>query len=319
MLIVVIACAYHALYTPGVDLRQLELFVRIARLGGFRRAADDLGISQAAVSQQMKMLEAEARVSLFERAHRPVTLTEAGETLLERAELILREMRSTREELQAFAGLERGHVTVGTIPAHGAPWTARMLGGLHRQHPGVQLGVAEHTSGVLLDLLLDRGIDVACMNVPADGWQPPPGVCLAPIATFDLVLAVHPRHRFGGLQRVRLVELVGEPLILPPQSSISMIVEHAFRAHDLVPTIGFEISDQHTLLELAAEGLGLGVSTRATVQAHPDLALWVVELADASLRGQAVVAWTERGIRTRAVQAMVRHAQEWAHEFPRLH
>jgi DNA-binding transcriptional LysR family regulator len=318
MLIEVIAWAYHALYTAGMDLRQLELFVRIARLGGFRRAADDLGISQAAVSQQMKLLEAEARVSLFERAHRPVTLTEAGETLLERAELILREVRSTREELQAFAGLERRHVTVGTIPAHGAPWTARLLGAFHRQHPGVQLGVAEHTSGVLLDLLLDRGIDVACMNVPADGWQPPPGVCLAPIATFDLVLAVHPRHRLGGLPRVRLAELVGEPLILPPQSSISMIVEHAFRAHDLVPTIGFEISDQHTLLELAAEGLGLGVSTRTTVQAYPDLALWAVELADAPLRGQAVVAWSERGIRTKAVQAMVQHAQGWAQELPRL-
>jgi hypothetical protein len=65
-----------------------------------------------------------------------------------------------------------------------------------------------------------------------------------------------------------------------------MIVEHAFRAHDLVPTIGFEISDQHTLLELAAEALGLGVSTRATVLAHPDLTLSVVELADAPLRGK---------------------------------
>ena len=127
--------------------------------------------------------------------------------------------------------------------------------------------MAEHTSGVLLDLLLDRGIDVACMNVPADAWQPPPGVCLAPIATFDLVLAVHPRHRLGGLQRVRLAELVGEPLILPP---------------------------------------------------HPDLALWVVELADAPLGGQAVVAWTERGIRTKAVQAMVQHAQGWTQDLPRL-
>jgi DNA-binding transcriptional LysR family regulator len=144
-----------------------------------------------------------------------VSLTEAGESLLERAELILREVRSTREELQAFAGLERGHVTVGTIPAHGAPWTARLLGAFHRHHPGVQLGVAEHTSGVLLDLLLDCGIDVACMNVPADGWQPPPGVCLAPIATFDLVLALHPRDHLGGLPRVRLADLVGEPLILP--------------------------------------------------------------------------------------------------------
>src|SRR3712207_5274267 len=110
-----------------MELRHLESFVRIARLGGFRRAAEDLGLSQAAISEQMKLLEAELRVPLFERSYRPVRLTEAGQTLLGRAELVLSELRSTREELQGFTGLERGNLHVGTLPAHGTPWTAPML------------------------------------------------------------------------------------------------------------------------------------------------------------------------------------------------
>src|SRR5207302_5904313 len=122
----------------------LEYFVRIARLGGFRRAAEDLSVSQAALSQQIKLLEAELRAPLFERAHRPVSLTEAGNALFERAELILQELRATREELHAFAGLERGHVRVGTLPAHGAGWTVRMLGESHRRYPMIELDLAEH-------------------------------------------------------------------------------------------------------------------------------------------------------------------------------
>src|SRR5690348_11480414 len=81
-------------YTPGMEIRQLQSFVAIARRGGFRRAADELNISQAALSQQMKQLESEAQVALFERGHRPLTLTEAGQALLDHAERILSEANS---------------------------------------------------------------------------------------------------------------------------------------------------------------------------------------------------------------------------------
>jgi DNA-binding transcriptional LysR family regulator len=296
----------------GIDLRQLEYFVRIARLGGFRRAAEDLSVSQASISQQMKLLEAELRVPLFERAHRPVSLTEAGTIVLERAELILQELKSTREDVHAFAGLERGHVRVGTLPAHGAGWTVRMLGEFHRRYPLVELDLVEHNSAILLDLLLDRAIDVACMNIPGDGWDAPKGVCLAHIFGFELGFVVNSGHRFRNLKRVPLEEVVDEPLIMPPHSSLSWIIDQAFRARGLTPSVRFHITDQHTLLELAAEGIGVGVSTRFAVAQRPELSLHVVHAADAQLTGIGVAAWTERGIRNKAVQALVNHARAWA-------
>jgi DNA-binding transcriptional LysR family regulator len=296
----------------AIDLRQLEYFVRIARVGGFRRAADDLSISQAALSQQVKLLETELRAPLFERAHRPVSLTEAGTALLERAELILSELRATREEVQAFAGLERGHVRVGTLPAHGAGWTVPMLGAFHREHPQVDLDLAEHNSAVLLDLLGKRTIDVACMNIPASGWDTPEGVCHAPIFRFELVFAVHAAHRFADRDRVTLEELATEPLIMPPHSSLSWILDQAFAQRGLDYVVRYHITDQHSLLELSAEGLGVGVSTRVGIAHRPELSLHAVGAADAGLTGVGVAAWTERGIRNRAVQALVTHAEAWA-------
>jgi DNA-binding transcriptional LysR family regulator len=296
----------------AIDLRQLEYFVRIARLGGFRRAADDLSISQAALSQQMKLLEAELRAPLFERAHRPVDLTEAGAALLERAELILSELRATREEVQAFAELERGHVSVGTLPAHGASWTIPMLGAFHHEHPQVDLDLAEHNSAVLLELLRNRTIDVACMNIPATGWDAPEGVCHAPIFQFELVFAVDATHRFADRDRVSLEELAIEPLIMPPHSSLSWILDQAFARRSLHYVVRYHITDQHSLLELSAAGLGIGVSTRKGIARRPELSLHAVGAANAELTGVGVAAWTERSIRNRAVQALVTHAQAWA-------
>jgi DNA-binding transcriptional LysR family regulator len=295
-----------------IDLRQLEYFVRIARVGGFRRAAEELSVSQAALSQQIKLLEAELRTPLFERAHRPVSLTEAGAALLDRAELILQELRTTREELHAFAGLERGHVRVGTLPAHGAGWTVRMLGEFHRRYPRIELDLAEHNSAVLLELLLARTLDVACMNIPASGWEPPEGVCFAPIYGFELVFAVDTEHRFGNLKSVPLEEVVGEPLIVPPHSSVEWIVKQAFATRALRHCIRFQITDQHTRLELAAAGLGVGVATRMAIARHPELPLHTVDPLNAELKGIGGAAWTERAIRNRAVKALVQHAQAWA-------
>ncbi len=241
-----------------------------------------------------------------------MSLTEAGNALLDRAELILQELRTTREELHAFAGLERGHVRVGTLPAHGAGWTVRMLGEFHRRYPNIELDLAEHNSAVLLELLLSRSIDVACMNVPVNGWHSPQGVCLAPIFQFELVFAVHPGHRLRNLECVPLDELVNEPLIMPPHSSLEWIVDQAFAARELKHCVRFHITDRHTLLEMAAEGIGVGVTTRMAIAQHPDLSVHAVEALNAELKGIGVAAWTERAVRNRAVQALVAHAQSWA-------
>ena len=129
-----------------MEIRQLQSFVAIAKLGGFRRAAEELNISQAARSQQMKLLETEAQVALFERGHRPLTLIGAGQALLEHAERILREASSARQDLQDFAGLERGHITVSTLAAHGAPFAVPLLGAFYEAHPHVSIEIVEYTA-----------------------------------------------------------------------------------------------------------------------------------------------------------------------------
>src|SRR5919199_5911035 len=105
-----------------MELRQLQYLSCIARVGGFRRAADELDISQATLSEQIKLLERELGVRLFERGARTVSLTEPGRVLLERAERILEEVRSAYTEMQEFAHVDRGQLVFGTVTGVATVW-----------------------------------------------------------------------------------------------------------------------------------------------------------------------------------------------------
>ena len=117
-----------------MELRQLQYLARIARVGGFRRAADELDMSQATLSEQIKLLEHELGVRLFERGSRTLTLTEPGRVLLERAERILEEVKTAQEEMLEFAHLNRGQLIFGTMTGVGSVWLPGFIAasGIHQ-------------------------------------------------------------------------------------------------------------------------------------------------------------------------------------------
>src|SRR5258708_1744248 len=146
-----------------MELRQLQYLTRIARVGGFRRAADELDMSQATLSEQIKLLEQELGVRLFERGGRTLSLTEPGRVLLERAERILEEVKTAHHEMQEFAHLDRGQLIFGTMTGVGTVWLPGFLPAFMRLHPHVDVTLAERSSGILLRLLENRELHCACL------------------------------------------------------------------------------------------------------------------------------------------------------------
>src|SRR6266568_6063356 len=146
-----------------MELRQLHYLRYIARASGFRRAADELDMSQATLSEQIKLLEQELGVRLFERGGRNLVLTEAGKTLLERAERVLEEVKTAHEEMLEFAHLDRGQLIVGTMTGNGPFWLPGFLAAFMRLHPHVDVTLVERVSGMLFKLLENREIHVACL------------------------------------------------------------------------------------------------------------------------------------------------------------
>ncbi|HWT26122.1 MAG TPA: LysR family transcriptional regulator, partial [Solirubrobacteraceae bacterium] len=119
-----------------MELRQLRYFVAVARHGHFTRAADALWITQSALSQQIRRLEAEVGVALLHRTARGAELTPAGEELLERAERILAEVDGARAALDRHAGATRGRVRVAATTGD-APLLPATLATFHHAHPSL--------------------------------------------------------------------------------------------------------------------------------------------------------------------------------------
>jgi LysR family hydrogen peroxide-inducible transcriptional activator len=292
-----------------VEIRQLQYFTTIATLGGFRRAADDLAVPQATLSQQIKSLERELGIQLFERSGRGLSLTEAGHAFRKQAERILVDVKIANEQMQEFAQLDRGHLVLGTVPSSGV--LVQILAEFMRRYPHVDVTLVERTSGPLLKLLESSEIDVAWLIAPAGAVAPPPGICVRPLYERDLVVIVPPNHRLAAETSVTLEQIASERLILPsPEETARTIVDGAFRAAGLEPSVCFEVTDPTTMVALAAESIGIGITGRALAEHHAGR-VRVLELRDLRLRFAVAVAWPERGGHAATVAKFVDFAVAW--------
>jgi DNA-binding transcriptional LysR family regulator len=237
-----------------MDLRQLHAFVAVVDAGGFARAASRVSLSQPALSRQIRALEQDLGVRLFDRIGRRVQLTSEGEDLLERSRRLLADAASLGERARALRGGVTGVLRVGATPQAMETLLAGFLPRYRRRHPGVEVRLVED-GGVRLPTRLERGdVNLALMPVGDDRfrWRP-----LAPL----YVLAVVPRsHRLGRRATLEVQELGDAPLLLPRRDFGSrQWFDAACQAAHLRPHILLESGAPDTLVALARAGYGIAV------------------------------------------------------------
>ncbi|HEU0001294.1 MAG TPA: LysR substrate-binding domain-containing protein [Ktedonobacteraceae bacterium] len=255
-----------------MELRQLGYFVAVAHKRHFTRAAQELSIAQPALSQQIRQLERELGVTLFERTSRQVRLTSAGEALLIRAERILAEVEWARMEMQEYSGLARGRVVIGALQSLEAFRFPALLSRFHTRYPGIDIVLREEATERLLELLHTGQLDLTLIQIMDDSW--PPELTSAPVVTEkllteELVLVVAPAHMLAHRQNVAVEELRDEPFILfKPGSGLRHIIMQRSLAADFTPRMLFESGELGTVRSLVAEGLGISVLPRSVAEAQ---------------------------------------------------
>lgn len=194
----------------GFDLRQLEYFCAVARTGSFTKAADDLGIAQPTLSEQIARLEQGLGAALFERLNRRIELTPLGEAILGKAQALLEDAAALPEHCERAREGVRGPLRVGAIPTILPYYLAPRLKGYTEQYPEVDLHVREGPTAELTDLVLDGLIDVAVVSLPVEGA----GLVMKELFRERLYLAVPEGHRLAGAERVQLRRVTGERLLI---------------------------------------------------------------------------------------------------------
>lgn len=242
-------------------LRQLRIFESAARHAHLGRAADEMGLSQPAVSIQLSRLEEFAGASLFERSGRRKRLTETGAALLIEVRAILDRLREADEALGALTGTGGGVLRVAATTT-AEYFTPRLLAGFREKRPGLRIRLAINNREAVIRDLADGLADLAIMG------RPPPGLTATalPFAPHPLAIVAAPDHPLARRRRLPLAALAGETfLIREPGSGTRLAMEQLFAEAAFLPSETVEIGSNETIKQAVMAGMGVGFVSLHTV------------------------------------------------------
>jgi DNA-binding transcriptional LysR family regulator len=252
-----------------MELRQILYFVAIAEAEHFGRASQRLRIAQPALSRQIKMLEAELQVSLFERLPRGVRLTAAGRTFLSRMRGLEQQIAQAAESARAAAQGRHGTLRLGFIEA--VAWQGLIPDALRlfrNQHPGVELGLVAMPTAEQLAALRRGDTDAALVYNP----QPSSDLTATPLERHPVILAVPAGSALAERGTATLADLRDQPLVGFQRRASPRFYDdvHArFREVGLMPRYVAELSAETEILALVSAGAGMALANSCQMHRPP--------------------------------------------------
>jgi len=255
-----------------MELRHLRYFVAVAKTGSLTRAAAQLGIQQPPLGQQIKALEDEIGVALFERTPKRIALNPAGERFLDSAASILASVEASIEDVRRFARGERGRLRIGfTSSASLHHLTPRVLRAFRQAYPLAEIEVEERETYELVLALQQKRIDAAFLHIAAHEFA---GLTSTVLAQEPMVVAIPADHPFARAAKrpISLTMLADQDLVVYRRSDgpgIFAGILKAFEAAGIVPRIVDEAQRLVAAINLVAAGRGLSLVPSTIRILHP--------------------------------------------------
>ena len=238
------------------SLKQLRVFVAIARHGSFSRAGEAIGLTQSAVSHSVKELEAEVGVRLLDRTTREVALTDAGLRLANRVERLLDELQAALLDARSFGVQRSGTVRVATSQTISAHLMPQCIAAGEREYPEIRIMLRDQAQQQVLHSVRNAEVDF--------------GIVVDPVQAVDLeceavlhepfLLLCRDDHPFAAQQEVRWSALNGCRLVLQDYASGSRpLIDSALRQQGVEAQVVQEIGHPATLFPMVAEGIGISI------------------------------------------------------------
>jgi len=242
-------------------LRQLKVFEAVARLSSYSRAAEELHLSQPAVSTQVRKLEEHAGLPLFEQLGKKIYLTAAGSELLHHCHLIVQQFADAEAAMTQFKGVAGGRLNVAVISA-GDYFFPRLLVEFARRHEGVTLNLAVYNREDLLAHLADNLTDLAVMVRPPQDAD----TLNEPFAPHPYVIVAPRDHPLAAEKRIALARLVREPFVVRERGSDTwQSMAEGFGRHLDKLNIAMQIKSTETIKQAVLAGMGISFLSAHTV------------------------------------------------------
>jgi len=245
----------------NVTLRQLRIFEAVARHLSFSRAAEELHLTQPAVSMQVQALEELAGLALTEQSGKKVRLTAAGEEIAHQARRIAEQLREASEALAAMQGVEAGSLKIGVVST-AKYFAPALLAEFRRRHPGVELRLLVNNRGAIVRQLAENEIDLAIMGAPPKEFD----THATAFADHPLVFVAGPDHPLAGKRRIEPHRLIQETLLIrEPGSGTRSAMERYLEEHKVTPADNMELGSNETIKQAVMAGLGIAFISEHTI------------------------------------------------------
>jgi LysR family cyn operon transcriptional activator len=275
-----------------MEIRQINYFIKAAEMLHFTEAAAACFVTQSTLSQQVKQLEDELGMLLFDRVGKHVRLTEAGNVFLTHARQIVLDVKKSKQAILELNNLVIGDLKIGVTYAFSS-MLLPALAPFSSQYPGIKIVVEYGTAGELEHKLKQAELDVILAfhdhtdndNVSLE---------MEDLFSSRIMMAVSKRHPLARLQKISLVDLARVELILPSKGFSSRdLLDELFRKKGLSPLIKIEMNDVHSLLSMVDEGNWATIINEKAIITWEDLV--AVPISGKEYYKQAFILW-QKGV-----------------------
>ncbi len=245
-----------------LTLRQLQVFEKVAGHLNFSRAAEELYLSQPAVSMQVKQLEKIIGLPLFEQMGKKIFLTEAGRELFHYSRSIAQQLAEMESLFDEMKGLEQGRLTLSVVNTANY-FTPQLLSEFCRKYPSIKVILQVANRDAVLRQLADNSTDLAIMGQPPDGQD----LSAESFMENPLVVIAAPNHALARLKRVKFAQLANETFLSREKGSgTRSAMERIFAEHHIQPRISMEMETNEAIKQAVQAGMGLGILSLHSIE-----------------------------------------------------
>lgn len=274
----------------NISLRQLRVFLAVARQRHFHRAAEHLHLSQPAVSRYIADLEHELGIRLFDRSTREVIPTEAGRYLEAAIERVLDELQSVFDHMHAEGERRHGKIRIASVPTLSAGLMPACIAECAKDYPDLTIQLHDQAQTLVLDSVRGGEVDFGIAIEPPDT-----GEFECEVIMHDpFRLVCHPNHPLARQKTVSWKKLGGQPLVLLDYSSGSRrLIDQALLKHGVDAHVVQQTGHTHTAFRMVEAGLGLSVTPGLS---SPPSTLAVRPLVPTERRGVTLIRRRQRSL-----------------------
>ncbi|MFQ6019340.1 MAG: LysR family transcriptional regulator [Dehalococcoidia bacterium] len=258
-----------------MNLHQLRIFYTVAKHLSFSMAAEELFMTQPAVSQQVKALERHLNIKLFERTGHKLFLTEAGEAIQESALAILTAQTEIERVIAELQGSSRGRFVLGANTTGGMYIVPTIVRAFREVHPEAELTLHVESTNRICERVMQNMVDIAVVTGPLQDRR----FVVRDLCQDELLLTVSPSHPFAAHASVSLADVASEPFILPePGSRTRLLVEETFTERGFKPRVTMQLAGTEAVKKAAEANLGVAMVSKYAIQR--ELSLGVLRAVD---------------------------------------